>query len=114
MIERIEQRGEFVPAHARDDVVGAHAGFQQTRHLAEDFIARVVAEGVIDALEAVQVDIEDGHPLAVAVDPRQRRLQRLMEAAAIEQPGERIGYRLGFQLRMEIAHHRHVQRNDHH
>ena len=42
MIERIEQRGEFVPAHARDDVVGTHAGFQQTRHLAEDFIARVV------------------------------------------------------------------------
>jgi len=86
----------------------------QTRHLAEDFIARVVAKGVVDALEAVQVDIEDGHPLAVAVDPRQRRLERLMEAATIEQPGERIGYRLGFQLRMEIAHHRHVQRNDHH
>ncbi len=64
-----------------------------------------MAERIVDALEAVQIDVEDRHALAVAIDPRQRRFQRLMEPAAIEQSGERVGDRLGFQLRVQVAHH---------
>jgi len=114
MLERVQQGGELVPAHARDDVVGPHAGFQHARHAAEDLVASVVAERIVDALEAIQVDIENRHSPTIAIDPCQCRCQCLVEAAPVQQASQRIGDRLGFELQVQVAHHRHVEGDHHH
>ncbi|MOA30324.1 hypothetical protein D3C78_1514050 [compost metagenome] len=68
MIQRVEQRGELVAAHAREDVVGAQAGLQLFGHAAQDLVAGGMAEGVVDPFEAIQVEIQHGHALAAAID----------------------------------------------
>ncbi|MNQ73525.1 hypothetical protein D3C85_882580 [compost metagenome] len=114
MVQAVEQRGELVAAHAREDVVGAQAALQLLGHPPQHAVAGIVAEGVVDQLEAVQVQVEHGHALAVALDARQGRLQRLVEAATVEQPGQGVGDGLGLQLGVELAHYRHVQGDHHH
>ena len=64
---------------------------------AEQVVADAVPEAVVDLLEPVQVDHQDGaRPAAVAVDGG---LQLLDEAAAVGQAGQRVVVRLGGQLR---------------
>ena len=114
VVQRVQQRGEFVSAHPRNDVVGSHASLEHARHATEDLITGIVAQRIVDALEAIEIDIEDGHAFAVPVDPRQRRIQCLMKATSVEQASQRVGYRLGFQLHVETAHHGHIQGDDNH
>ncbi len=45
---------------------------------------------------------------------QQHAFDRLIEAAAVEQTGEGVGYRLMFQLTIEVTHHRHVEHAKHH
>jgi hypothetical protein len=58
---------ELLAAGARHQVPGPHPGRQQARHLAEDAVARVVAAGVVDPLEAVEV--QGDHAAGIAVAP---------------------------------------------
>ena len=61
-------------------------------------VAGVVAVGVVDRLEVVDVDRDRGEQAAVAAQTRELDLEPLVEAAAVEQAGERVGARLGEQL----------------
>ena len=47
--------GEFVAAKACDGVAFAHAGRQACGHLGQELVAHVVAEGVIEGLEIIEV-----------------------------------------------------------
>ncbi|MDT4827249.1 hypothetical protein FQZ97_605890 [compost metagenome] len=114
VVQGVEQRGELVAAHAREDVVGTQAALQLFGHPPQHAVAGIVAEGVVDQLESVQVQVQHRHALAVALDARQGSLQRLVEAAAVEQPGQGVGDGLGLQLRMQLTHRRHVQGDHHH
>ena len=58
--------GEFVAAQAHHAVILAQAGAQAVRHLAQQRVAHRVAARVVDLLEAVQVDQQDGGGHAVA------------------------------------------------
>ena len=51
---------EFVSAQATDGVARAHAVGQALADLQQQGIARCVAHGVVDGLEAIQVDEEHG------------------------------------------------------
>ena len=50
--------GEFVAADARDGVGVAHAMAQPLGHHLEQLVADRMAERVVDALEAVEIEIE--------------------------------------------------------
>ena len=57
------QRGddaEFVAANARDKIVAAQRAGQPLRDGADELVADRMAERVIDVLEVVEVDVENG------------------------------------------------------
>ena len=63
---------------------------QRARHALEEVVARLVAEGVVDVLEVVQVDHEHGARGAVARHPLGLPGQLLLETPPVEEPGQEI------------------------
>jgi hypothetical protein len=55
-----EQRDELVPAPSRGDVAAAQGATQQFADQHQHLITREVAEGIVDGLELVDVDHEQG------------------------------------------------------
>ena len=82
------QHGELIAAEARDHVDLAHTGGQALCHCAQNLIAGVVAEAVIDVLEAVEVEEQDRQHLAAALGALQCLVELLAEQAAVRQFGE--------------------------
>jgi hypothetical protein len=81
---------ELVAALARDHVAGPGDAAQAPGHLLQELVADGVAEVVVDELEVVEVEVEDGGRSAVAVGGRDRRRQVLLEQRAVGQVGERV------------------------
>ena len=50
------QHGELISSEARDHVDLPDTGDQPLRHCAQHFVARVVAQAVVDVLETVEVE----------------------------------------------------------
>ena len=57
--EAVDEDAELVAAEAGDDVAGAQVGAQPRRDRAQQLVAGVVAEAVVDQLEVVEVEEED-------------------------------------------------------
>ena len=55
-LELGQQHGEFVAAHARHGVGLAHAALNPARRLHQQQVAKIMAQGVVDFLEVVQVN----------------------------------------------------------
>lgn len=89
-VERLQHDDEFVAAQAGHGVGLAGAGLQAGGHLAQELVAELVAQRVVDVLEAVQVEEHHGHARAVAPRQRQRVLQPVFQRAAVQQAGQRI------------------------
>ena len=81
--------GEFVAAEPRHQIVAADAGAQAVRDLAQQLVADLVAERIVDALELVDVDIEDRERLALG-KLRHAALQMPAHQHAVGQIGERV------------------------
>jgi len=81
---------ELVAAQAGDDVAVAHRSGQALRHLDEQLIAHMVAEGVVDDLEAIEVDQHQRQLLLVALAEAQRLFEALVQAEPVGQVGERV------------------------
>jgi hypothetical protein len=60
-----QQHGELVAALAGHGVGFAHAGDDAPGRLDQQAVAGLVAEGVVDFLEAVEVDEQHGHAVVV-------------------------------------------------
>ena len=82
--------GELVAAEAGDDVGLAHALAQRAADGADDLVAGLVAARVVDVLEAVEVEQEQRAAAAVAGGVADELGQLLVEAAAVEQVGQRV------------------------
>ena len=84
------QDRELVAGEAGDDVGGAHPFAHHRGDLADQVVAGVVAERVVDPLEAV--DVDDHHRAATAVAGAEGDvlIELGAEAAAVEQPGQRV------------------------
>ena len=70
--------------------------FSRVEHLAgtrERAVAGVVAEQVVDLLEPVEVADQQAQRVLAAARALQLELEGLLEAAAVEQAGERVGAR---------------------
>ena len=61
--------GELVAADAREQVRAAHGAGQVRRDVDQDLIAGLVAEGVVDGLELVDVDEGQRERSAVPLGP---------------------------------------------
>ena len=85
-----QQHGELVAAEAGHDVRLADAVVQRAADRADDLVAGLVAAGVVDVLEAVEVEQEERALAAVAGGVGDELGQLLVEAAAVEQLGQRV------------------------
>src|SRR6185503_3072655 len=81
---------ELVAAEARGHLVAADGAAQALGDGEQEAVAGVVAETVVDDLEAVEVDEQDGDAAAAAVDAVERALEAAHEQQAARQPGERV------------------------
>ena len=112
--QAVEQRGEFIAAHARQQGLAAQAVLELLGDPAQHPVTGVMAKGVVDALETVQVHVHQRLGLVRALVAQQSAFGRLVETAAVQQAGQRVGNGLVLQLLVQVAHCRHVQHGHHH
>ena len=85
---------ELVAAQPRDRVGPAQRGAQPLGDLAQQQVAGVVAERVVDVLEAVEVEQQQADVGPVAVGGGQRLLEPVGQQGAVGQPGQAVVQRL--------------------
>ena len=85
-----DQHNELVAADAGDGLVIAQPGAQPFGNLLQEQVANLVAPGVVDALEAVQVDEQYCHPAVVPVRILALPSQSFAEQQAVGKAGEHI------------------------
>ena len=90
VLDADEHDAELVAADPRHGVDLAHAGAEPHRDLLEQEIARGMAEGVVDVLEAVEVEKQQGRHVAPAADAGDRLLEPLEQQNPVGQPGQRV------------------------
>jgi hypothetical protein len=79
----LEDDRELVAAQPRERVVLAQQLLQPRADLAQHLVAGVVAERVVELLEAVEVDQQQGELVAVGAARLDRRVQRVDQVAAV-------------------------------
>ncbi len=84
----VDQQGELVAAQARQLVARLQLLFQARHHLQDQAVATLVAEGVVDVAEVVQVQVAEGKATAVILG--QARGQQGLEALAVGDAGQRV------------------------
>jgi hypothetical protein len=78
------------PPRPRDGVARPYRLGEARSDAAQQLVAGVVAERVVDHLEAVEVEQEDGRRRAAAAHARERAREAVAEQLAIRQPGQRV------------------------
>ncbi len=82
--------GEFVAAEPGQNVGFAQQRFQAGRHFDQQRIAGGMAERIVDLLEAIEVEQQNGERLLQPALPRRGFLDFLNERRAIGEPGQRV------------------------
>ena len=86
----LEHDHELVAAQSRDEIAGGDAGANPPRRLAQKQVADVMALGVVQDLEVVEVD-EEQRAAGAGIGVRHERLpQPLVQHGAVWEPGQRI------------------------
>ena len=86
-----QHQHELLAAVAADLVVAAEVADEVVGDGAEHLVAGLVAEGVVDGLEVVEIDHADAAGLAGAADPVALLLQPRQHGEARRDPGQRVG-----------------------
>ena len=73
--------------YAGNGVPEPQVGFEAFRDRDEQLVARLVAQGIVHRLEAVQVQVEDREVLAVASRARDGPPEPVTEQGAVRQVG---------------------------
>jgi len=97
-LRALDMRGEhdeFLPAPAKDEVARAQRAAEPAVDVHEQPVAGRVAVGVVDRLEAVEVEEAERSRSAAAPDPRLLGGQRLGERVAVRRARERVDARAG-------------------
>ena len=102
-VARPHDHAELLAAEPADDVVRAHAGPERVGERAEQLVADAVTVHVVDALEVVDVEHEHRDRLVRAARLLQRGQQPLVEAAVVEEAGERVRLRLMLEARANLG-----------
>ena len=105
-----QQHRELITAEACDGIAGPQRRGDPGSDRHQQLVAHLMAKGVVDRLEIIQVEEEDGDPaLGVCM---QRVVQVDAEGGPVRQVGERVMEGLVGQLllqRLSLAHVSHVQ-----
>ena len=56
----VQQQRELIAAQTRENIVAAHVERHAMRDVAQQPVARFVAERIVDLLEAIEIDERDG------------------------------------------------------
>ena len=88
-----EDHGELVAADAVDAVAGAHGRAHGVRDELDVLVAGLVAEGVVDDLEVVQVEQDQRERRGSAPQTGDGASQVLLEGSVVAQSGQRIARR---------------------
>ncbi len=81
---------EFVPGKATDHGLLRQDAAEALAQRLENTVTCVVAEGVVDFLEVVQVQVQQGERSALSQRPGDRLLQQVLELHAIRHLGQRV------------------------
>ena len=93
---------ELLAAETADDVVGPHGAAQRVGERLQEVVADAVAVHVVDTLEVVDVEHEDGDGPVRPARLLQCVEQVVVEAAVVEETGERVGARLVLEARADL------------
>ena len=110
----LQQHDELVAAEPRDDVAGPDAAAQARGGGPQHRVAGLVTERVVDDLEAIEIDEQNGEPAAVAARRFARQAEQLREARAVRQAGQPSWFArywmhlLGFLARRDVLDDRDV------
>ena len=110
MLQRRGEHDELLAAPAGHAVVGANGPAQARAYLGQNRVPDLMAKGVVDPLEVVDVDEHEAGDQPLAARAVEFGLEHLGEVAAVEQPGQCIGAGglaqalLGEDLRRRLAH----------
>jgi hypothetical protein len=96
--------GELVAAQARQRVVGAQQLGEPRPDLLQDLVAGVMAQGVVEFLEAVEVDQQERELAAVLARGTDRSMESLHEVPSIGEARQVIGERLLLGFAQPIGH----------
>jgi hypothetical protein len=88
------EHGELVAAEAGEEVAAAQHLAQAMGDLDQEPVALLVAERVVDLLEAIEVDQQQRRERAHALGARERALPLPMQGCAVRQVGEPVVGRL--------------------
>ena len=88
--EVFAEHDELVSAEAGDGVARSHRGGEPLGHQDQQPVALVVAEAVVDDLELVDVDEQDGQGAALAVEASQRQGEPVDQQDPVGQAGQRV------------------------
>ena len=88
--EAVDQDPELVAAETGDDVSRAQVRPQARGDRAQQFVAAMVADAVVDELEAVEVEEQDPDRSPGDGAALERDLERLDEAGPVGEAGERV------------------------
>lgn len=91
---RIRGHQEFLATEAVDRIGGTRSGLSGLDHPSQDIIASEMVELVVDALEVVEVDLQQAIGGAVAVDMRADSGQVLAESSPVAGTGQGVDARL--------------------
>ena len=95
IVEVGEHGGELVAAEAGDAVGRPQRLLQPLPDHLQQPVADVVAEVVVDGLEAVEVEVQHREVRLVTADARQRGLEPVEQQHAVREAGERVVQRVG-------------------
>ena len=84
------QHEELVAALSPDDVARAAGPAQALGDGGQELVAGLVPEAVVDELEVVEVDVEDGERSPAVLHVRDRGVEPASELVAVGQAGQRI------------------------
>jgi hypothetical protein len=85
-----EHYDELVAANSCERVVFTQDRLEAPRDILEHEVARSVTERVVDALEVIDIAVEDRDPASLPIRARQRMLEPIEEKSPIRKAGHRI------------------------
>jgi hypothetical protein len=98
----LQQHRELVAAQPARGVPAAAAAANALGHLHEQLVTRGVAEAVVDRLEVVEVEEQDGVTLGTTAFALQRALGPVLEQRAVRELGEPVVQGLMGQLVLQL------------
>ena len=109
----LEHDHKLIAPEPRHRVFRAHTGLQALRHLLQQQVSHLMPQGVVEGLEVVQVQKQQGPMQTTAGVGHHRLLDTVHQQAPVGQPGQRVVESQVFDLCAGLAQLCHVVVRDH-